>query len=76
MNRIGLYNKNANIEVYNIENRNITLYGWNGEKYTDCFEVANKVGEYFIEIVKENIVVKPIYSNDFENIIDYEILEG
>lgn len=80
MNKIGNWWNDKSIEIYNINGRNIALYGWNGEKYMDCFEVT----EDLFDIIKENIVVKPIYNKPIHNsayqdeykIVDYEIIEG
>lgn len=66
---------NSDIEVVEIEGRYIALHGWNGEIYTDCWEVKevkNSIAYY----VKENdLEVKPIYKEneygDFE-IVGYE----
>ena len=69
------YLKDINTEIIKINNRNIVINfnNWNGEKYFNCFEVA----ENLIDIIKKNIEVKPIYKQvsdeDFE-LIGYEII--
>ena len=65
----------SDIDIYEIEGKRLALYGWNGEKYEECFEVT----EDLLNIIDENkkYEVKPIYqeigTDDFE-IIDYEII--
>lgn len=69
------YLKDINTEILKINNRNIVINfnNWNGEKYFNCFEVA----ENLIDIIKKNIEVKPIYKQvsygDFE-LTGYEIV--
>ena len=69
------YLKDINTEIIKINNRNIVINfnNWNGEKYFNCFEVA----ENLIDIIKKNIEVKPIYKQvndeDFE-LVGYEIV--
>lgn len=69
------YLKDTNTEIIRIDGRNIVINfnNWNGEKYFNCFEVA----ENLIDIIKRNIEVKPIYKQvsdeDFE-LVGYEIV--
>lgn len=69
------YMQDTNTEIIKINNRNIVINfnNWNGEKYFNCFEVA----ENLIDIIKKNIEVKPIYKQvsdeDFE-LTGYEIV--
>jgi hypothetical protein len=58
------------IPIVEIENRYICLAGWNGERYTACWETSDG-----FDVQSEDIEVKPIYSNDEEmNIVDYEYI--
>ena len=78
MKYLGTWWNDRDIELYKINDRNIALYGWNGEAYYDCFEVS----EDLHEIIKQGIVVEPIYEewitedDEFYDIVDYEIVEG
>lgn len=69
------YMKNIDTEIIEIDGRNIVIVSnnWDGEKYFNCFEVA----ENLIDIIKKNIEVKPIYKQvndeDFE-LTRYEII--
>ena len=69
------YLKDINTEMIKINKKNIVINfnNWDGEKYFNCFEVA----ENLIDIIKKNIEVKPIYKQvndeDFE-LVGYEII--
>lgn len=69
------YLKDINTEMIRINKKNIVINfnNWDGEKYFNCFEVA----ENLIDIIKRNIEVKPIYKQvsdeDFE-FTGYEIV--
>ena len=71
MEYIGRFWNDKDIEIYKIDNRNIALNGWNGEKFVDCFELDNNL----IDIIKTDIVVVPICDLQNENVsyIGYEI---
>lgn len=76
MNRVARWWNCEEIEIYEIEGKYIALYGWNGECYMDCWEVARIVGDKGFDVKSEGYIVKPIYEikgNDFE-IIGYEIV--
>lgn len=60
-----------NIEVVEIENNYIALDGWNGEKWTDCFEVADRHGDAFYEMVRDGLEVQPVYTENSDG--DFEI---
>lgn len=65
------------IEIVKIENRYIALFGWNGEKYCDCFEVEEVVNGVGFGIKKENIIVKQVvsfYDSDSYDVVGYEIV--
>lgn len=66
--KVGVWWNEKNIEIYKIDNRNIALYGWNGDRYLHCFEVNEKLDK----ILKDEIEVLPIY--DDLKIIDYIIV--
>lgn len=74
MKKLGTWWNDHNIEIYEIEGKRLALYGWNGEEYTECWEVSEDLMDV---ISKEDITVKPIYkevSEDEFEIIDYEII--
>lgn len=74
--KLGTWWNNDDIKIYEIEGRPIALYGWNGEHYMDCFEVADEINGRWFESVRGGIEVCPIYeerSGDYE-IIGYEII--
>lgn len=76
MRRLGTWWNNDDIEVYQIEGRPIALYGWNGEEYLDCFEVAEEIGGRWFKLLQGGLSVCPIYEqrgDDFE-IVGYELL--
>ena len=76
MRRLGTWWNNDDIEVYQIEGRPIALYGWNGEEYLDCFEVAEEIGGRWFKLLQGGLSVRPIYvqrGDDFE-IVGYELL--
>lgn len=69
------YMQDTNTEIIEIDGRNIVINfsNWDGEKYFNCFEVA----ENLIDIIKRNIEIKPIYKQvsdeDFE-LVKLEII--
>ena len=67
---LGHWWNGKDLEIWKIGNKNVALYGWNGEIYGACFEVDDKL---LNAISKEDFEVKPIYNEDFE-IVDYEII--
>ena len=66
--KVGTWWNDKSIDIYKIDKRNIALYGWNGYKFTECWEVANNL----IDIIANNIEVLPIYEDT--KIIDYIIV--
>ena len=65
------------IEVVEIDNRYIALYGWNGEAYTDCWEVEEIKNNIAFGVKANNICVKPLYEQideDDYDIVVYEIV--
>lgn len=65
------WNSRDDLEIWRIENKNIVLYGWNGEIYGDCFEVDDEL--LFAVPGDESFEVRPVYNQAFE-IVDYEII--
>lgn len=69
------YMQDINTEIVKINNRNIVIdfKNFDGNKYFNCFEVA----ENLIDILEKNIEVKPIYKQvsdeDFE-LVKFEII--
>lgn len=59
------------IEVVKIDNKYIALYGWNGEVYTDCWEVEEILNNIAYGVKVDNICVKPLYKQIDED--DYDV---
>lgn len=57
----------GDLPIVQIGERKIALYGWNGEMYTECFEVLD-VGEY-ADTGDYECMVKEIWDND--KLIEY-----
>ena len=51
----------GDIEVVEIEGRFIALDGWNGEEYTDCWEVKEIVRDTAYGVKADGLKAKPIY---------------
>ena len=76
MEEVGKWWSNDNINLVEIDGNVYALYGWNGEKYCNCWAV---VGEYNMESSNENYILTPIYQQkegEDTQIIDYEITKG
>lgn len=58
------------IELIEKNGKVYALHGWNGEKYAACWECK---GKYLTEASKEKYTITPIYDDQLEEIIDYEI---
>ena len=75
MKSLGRFMKDINTEIIEIDGKYIVIdfRKYDGDKYFDCFELANNL----IDIINREIEMKPIYKevaeDEFE-IIDYEIL--
>ena len=65
MQYLGKFWNDKNLEVYEIEGKNILLNKWNGEEYYECFELDKEL----IKIIDKGITAIPVYDND--KIIDY-----
>ena len=67
------YNSIDPIEIVEIDGKLYALYGWNGEKFCDCWKCANE-----FTAINENrkYIIAPIYKmdeyEDFE-IVGYKI---
>ena len=73
MEYLGKWWNDKNIEIYKIGRKNIALYGWNGDIYTECFEVSKNL----MDIKRKNIRVQPIYAQineDTFEVINYKIV--
>lgn len=74
MEKIGNYWNDKDLEIYEIEGKRIVLNKFDGEKYYDCFELA----ENLIDILSEDrFEVEPIYKEikkDEFKVIDYKII--
>ena len=68
-----LWNDNS-IEIMEKDGQMFALYGWNGEAWCDCWEVADERG--IDQIGTATYIVTPVYAevaeDEFE-IIDYEV---
>lgn len=75
MNRVAWWWNNPEIEIYEIEGKNIALYGWNGEEYMDCWEVKEIIGDEGFDVKSDGYIVRPVYESkgDDSEIIGYEI---
>ena len=72
MNYLGYWWNDKEIEIVEIEGRPIALSGWNGEKYTDCWEVAEMRGNTGFDIKVDGLEVEPIYQQVDEE--EYELV--
>lgn len=71
----GTWWNSREIELIKKDGKIYALNGWNGEEYTDCWEVG---GKYETEIIKEGIYARPIYEEidkDEYETIDYKITD-
>lgn len=77
MKTLGTWWNSNEIEVVEIEGKAIALYGWNGEVFTDAFEVAEECnGKYYEKVDDRKYTVRPIYTLDENNdgeLIGYEL---
>lgn len=66
MKNLGKFWNDKELSVYEIDGIKIVLNGWNGDKWMNCFELA----ENEIDVIKEGIEVRPEYkelkNGDFE----------
>lgn len=71
---VGHWWNDANIPLVEISGAVYALYGWNGEKYTDCWKC---LGEYLNQAGEETFCIEPVYkeaeNGDFD-IIGYELI--
>lgn len=57
MKKLRRFWNDKDLSVYEIDGVKIVLNGWNGDKWTNCFELA----ENETDIIKEGIEVRPEY---------------
>ena len=72
MKTLGTWWNDKEIEIVEIEGRPIALSGWNGEMYTDCWEVVEMKGNEGFDIKVDNLEIKPVYEEVDED--DWEIV--
>ena len=70
MKKMGTWWRNKNIDLVEVEGKIYALYGWNGEKYYNCWIVS---GENHTEASKEKYVLTPIYKEIGDE--EYEIYD-
>lgn len=51
----------GDIEVVEVEGRMIALDGWNGETYTDCWEVEEIKNDTAYGVKVDGLQVRPVY---------------
>ena len=51
----------GDIEVVEVEGRMIALDGWNGEEYTDCWEVEEIKIDTAYGVKVDGLQVRPVY---------------
>lgn len=65
----------SNIDVVEVEGRYIALGGWNGDTFTDCWEVEKIIKGINVDtafgIKEDNLRVRPLYYKDTDG--DYRI---
>lgn len=72
MKRLGKWWNSNSVEIVEMEDgRHIALDGWNGEQYTDCWQVG---GENDMDIVKDGMTFKPVYRFQAEE-LDLDSIE-
>ena len=73
---LGYWFAGDNIEVVEIDGRAIALNGWNGEKFTDCWECLPEEGTSYRAILDvRTLEVRPVYEEDEDGnfeIVGYE----
>lgn len=69
---------NGNLEVVEIDSKFYVLDGWNGELYTDCMEVDDRIlNTFYTCISNSECKIRPInkqIDEDNFDIIGYEVL--
>jgi hypothetical protein len=61
MEYIGSWRNGKDIPLVQLESGVYALYGWNGERYTECWKCT---GEFLMDASKERYELKPIYAGD------------
>ena len=70
MKESGKWWRNNNIDLVEVKGKVYALYGWNGEKYYNCWIV---MGEFHTEASKEKYVLTPIYRERAEE--EYQLYD-
>lgn len=70
MKKLGTWWNDKTIEIYKIEEKNIALNGWNGEKYLHCFEVDDSL----LTVINQDIELEAIPKYKDTQIIDFELI--
>lgn len=77
MKKLGHWWNDKEIEIVEIDGRPIALSGWNGENYSECWEVKEMIGDEGFDIKEDGLRVEPIYKqineDEFET-IDYKLI--
>lgn len=69
---VGLWWNDEDVEVVKIDGKSIALDGWNGELFTECWEVEKIILGHAYGVVKDGLQVKPLYHEDTDG--DFEII--
>jgi hypothetical protein len=73
MKYVGFWWANNAIDLVEVGDSLYALYGWNGEKYTECWKCE---GKYYLEASKERYELTPVYKcigEDEYEVVDYEV---
>ena len=70
MKAIGTWWNDSSIELVEIDGKIYALDGWNGEQYSHCWQCSDR----FTNIGDEEYEIKPIYDEEYENIIGYKVI--
>lgn len=67
LNKVGSIREH-DMDIIELENKYYTLHGWNGESYTDCWEVSDTNGTPVDS--NDKYIIKAVY--DWDNCPAYE----
>jgi hypothetical protein len=75
MKSVGNWWNDNSIELVEVDGSVYALYGWNGEKYCNCWKCS---GDYYMTASKEEYTLTPVYSeeeneNGGYDVVDYEV---
>ena len=68
---LGHWWSDKGIRIVKIDDKLIALYGWNGEAYTECWEVTEFKFDTGYVAGEETWCAKPIYNGD--EVVGYEL---